>query len=72
MMDSRNILLMKDVSSIFSCGRLKQVVARTHQPNSGSNSDLEIEMMGLGCNFSNLVICFTQITRMFLSAVDTI
>lgn len=30
MMDRRNILLMKDVSSIFSCGRLKQVVARTN------------------------------------------
>lgn len=60
----RDILLMKDVSSIFSPCRLKQLVERTHQPTSRSNSDLEIERMGLGCNFSNL--CLTQTTRIFL------
>lgn len=63
-MDSRNVLLMKDVSSIFSCHRLKQMVERTHWPASSSNSDLEIARMGVSCNFINL--SFTQITRMFL------
>lgn len=29
-MDSKNILLVKDVSSIFSCGRLKQMAVRAH------------------------------------------
>lgn len=55
---------MKDVSIVFSRHRLKQLIERAHPPTSRSNSDLEIERMGLGCNFSSL--CFTQITGMFL------
>lgn len=62
-MDSKNILLMKEVSGISSCYRLKQVVERAHRPTSRSNSYLEVERMELCCNFSNLR--FTQITRMF-------